>query len=168
MKETEDALIEEEYRIWRKNVPHLYDLVYTQALRWPSPSIQWFPDAKKSENQPAIQRLLHTTFTGGAEKEHLIISSVSFPDIVDDDSLNNADIRFKVIQSIPVEEDINKARYSPQATNIIACRTEKSEVLVYDYTKHASSNSEKGPDQILEGHSQGGFALEWNKHKFGE
>lgn len=162
-----DNLLEEEYQIWRKNVPYLYDLVYTQTLKWPSPCIQWFPDATREDNQ-TVQRLLTTTYTSGEESEHLLISQISFPDTVDEDALNNADIKFKITQSIPSDVDINRMRYCPLATNIIACRTAKPQILVYDYTKHSSSGSERGPDAILEGHTDWGFAIDWNPSKYGQ
>ena len=33
----------EEYKIWKKNTPFLYDLVITHALEWPSLTVQWLP-----------------------------------------------------------------------------------------------------------------------------
>ena len=33
----------EEYKIWKKNTPFLYDLVVTHALEWPSLTVQWLP-----------------------------------------------------------------------------------------------------------------------------
>lgn len=168
MDKTESALIDEEYRIWRKNVPLLYDMMYTHVLKWPSPSVQWFLSAERLENRFTAQRLLMTTYTGGEDQEHLLLSQATFPDMVDEDSLNNADIGFKLTQSIPVPSDINRARYSPLASNIIACRTTGPAVLVYDYTKHSSADSTLGPDMLLEGHAAGGFALDWNPMKFGE
>jgi len=42
----EDKIINEEYKIWKKNTPFLYDLVLTHALVWPSLTMQWFPDKK--------------------------------------------------------------------------------------------------------------------------
>ena len=35
--------INEEYKIWKKNTPFLYDLVVTHALLWPSLTVQWLP-----------------------------------------------------------------------------------------------------------------------------
>jgi histone-binding protein RBBP4 len=35
---------EQEYKIWKKNSPFLYDLVVTHALDWPSLTCQWLPD----------------------------------------------------------------------------------------------------------------------------
>mmetsp|Transcript_8482 Transcript_8482/g.29009 ORF Transcript_8482/g.29009 Transcript_8482/m.29009 type:complete len:91 (-) Transcript_8482:1129-1401(-) len=37
-------VIHEEYKIWKKNAPFLYDLIMTHALEWPSLTIQWIPD----------------------------------------------------------------------------------------------------------------------------
>ncbi len=34
----------QEYKIWKRNSPFLYDLVITHALDWPSLTTQWFPD----------------------------------------------------------------------------------------------------------------------------
>lgn len=166
--EFEKAIIEEEYKIWRKNVPLLYDLVYTTSLRHPTPTIQWFPDVQRIDNNKSIQRLLMTTFSNGEEKEQLLFGQISFPDTVDEDSLNNADIEFKFTQSIPLPVDANRCKYCPLATNIIACRTENEKILIYDYTKHSSFNSEKAPDVELAGHTAGGFALDWNPLGFGQ
>lgn len=43
----EERLINEEYKIWKKNTPFLYDLVMTHALEWPSLTAQWLPDVTK-------------------------------------------------------------------------------------------------------------------------
>lgn len=37
----------EEYKIWKKNSPFLYDMVITHALEWPTLTIQWFPDKEE-------------------------------------------------------------------------------------------------------------------------
>ncbi|OMJ27192.1 Histone acetyltransferase type B subunit 2 [Smittium culicis] len=44
---TEEKLINEEYKIWKKNSPFLYDLLITHALEWPSLTVQWFPDIER-------------------------------------------------------------------------------------------------------------------------
>lgn len=168
MDKVQNSPVDEEYKIWRKNVPFLYDLMYTQALKWPSPCVQWFPYAERSENRVTTQKLLMTTFTSGEDKEHLLFASITFPDTVDEDSLSDADIKFKFSQSIPVIPDINRARYCPLATNIIACRSEDDDVLIYDFTKHSSAGSTNGPDMVLKGHTAGGFALDWNYFKWGQ
>ena len=43
----EERVINEEYKIWKKNTPFLYDLVMTHALQWPSLTVQWLPEVTK-------------------------------------------------------------------------------------------------------------------------
>jgi histone-binding protein RBBP4 len=42
--ETEQKLINEEYKTWKKNAPFLYDMILSTALDWPTLTTQWFPD----------------------------------------------------------------------------------------------------------------------------
>ena len=41
--EAHERMVNEEYKIWKKNTPFLYDLVITHALEWPSLTVQWMP-----------------------------------------------------------------------------------------------------------------------------
>jgi histone-binding protein RBBP4 len=34
----------QEYKIWKKNTPYLYDTVLTHALLWPTLTCQFLPD----------------------------------------------------------------------------------------------------------------------------
>ena len=45
----EERVINEEYKIWKKNTPFLYDLVMTHALEWPNLTAQWHPDVTWSD-----------------------------------------------------------------------------------------------------------------------
>ena len=38
-----EKLINEEYKVWKKNTPFLYDVVMTHALEWPSLTCEWLP-----------------------------------------------------------------------------------------------------------------------------
>lgn len=42
----EEKTINEEYKIWKKNAPFLYNLVITHALEWPSLTTQWLPHVR--------------------------------------------------------------------------------------------------------------------------
>lgn len=168
MIQSESNLIDEEFKIWKKNVKYMYDLVFTQALKWPSTSIQWFPEIERENNCATKQRVLLSTFTSQMETENILIGCFTFPDTADDTPTSNA-IKFSITQSIPVKTEINKSRYCPQATNLIALKTEESEILIYDTTKHSSfGETEDEPDACLSGHTAGGFAMDWNKNNFGQ
>jgi hypothetical protein len=57
-----EKLINEEYKIWKKNSPFLYDLVITHALEWPTLTCQYFPDVETLD-QNTVQRLLIGTIS---------------------------------------------------------------------------------------------------------
>jgi hypothetical protein len=50
MEVCSDSQIENEYRIWRKNAPCLYNVVYTQQLSSPSLTAQWLPSSEYHHN----------------------------------------------------------------------------------------------------------------------
>lgn len=77
----EDKLIAEEYRVWKKNSPFLYDFVTTHALDWPSLTVQWLPDEAKSSS--AADLIHHKLILGTqsdesseAEANYLMIADV--------------------------------------------------------------------------------------------
>uniref|UniRef100_A0A8C2WAP1 Retinoblastoma binding protein 4, like n=1 Tax=Cyclopterus lumpus TaxID=8103 RepID=A0A8C2WAP1_CYCLU len=75
----EERVINEEYKIWKKNTPFLYDLVMTHALEWPSLTVQWLPDVNRPEGKDyAVHRLVLGTHTSD-EQNHLVIASVQVP-----------------------------------------------------------------------------------------
>ena len=38
---SEEKLINEEYKIWKKNAPFFYDTLYSHALTWPTLTCEW-------------------------------------------------------------------------------------------------------------------------------
>ena len=45
-EEEQHKIINEEYKIWKKNSVFLYDMLYGRALEWPTLTTQWLPDKK--------------------------------------------------------------------------------------------------------------------------
>jgi histone-binding protein RBBP4 len=45
-EQVEHKIINEEYKIWKKNSVFLYDMLYGRALEWPTLTTQWLPDKK--------------------------------------------------------------------------------------------------------------------------
>ena len=43
----ENQTINEEFKIWKKNTPYLYDLIISKELEWPSLTCQWLPSKLK-------------------------------------------------------------------------------------------------------------------------
>ena len=60
----EERIINEEYKIWKKNTPFLYDLVMTHALEWPSLTVQWMPTVERPPGKDySVHRLILGTHT---------------------------------------------------------------------------------------------------------
>lgn len=163
---TEQKIINEEYKVWKRNVPYLYDLVFSHTLQWPSLSVQWFPDVRRDEDEGrTAQRLLLSTHTSGKEEEYVMIAKVEFPDEFEEAGGAEADgdMRLQIVQKIPVMDEANRVRYNPSACNVLAVRSDLQDVHVYDYTRHLSHGKIPKPDMVLRGHEAGGFGVSWSQ-----
>jgi len=148
----EERIINEEYKIWKKNTPFLYDLVMTHALEWPSLTAQWLPDVTRPDGKDySVHRLLLGTHTSSDEQNHLVIASVKLPNDdaqVDASRYDNdrgeyggfGSVSGKIEIDIKInhEGEVNRARYMPQSPFIIGTKTPSADVLVFDYSKHPS------------------------------
>jgi len=72
--------IEEEYKIWKKNSPFLYDVMMSHSLEWPTLTVQWLPEKITPEGcDYSIQRLLLGTHTADDEPNFIHIAEVRLP-----------------------------------------------------------------------------------------
>jgi histone-binding protein RBBP4 len=65
-----------------------------------------------------------------------------------------------ISQKINHEGEVNRARYMPQNSTIIATKAPSNDVYVFDYTKHpskpAANDNTCKPDLVLKGHQKEG------------
>ncbi|GBG77620.1 hypothetical protein CBR_g24066 [Chara braunii] len=182
--EVEERLVNEEYKIWKRNAPFLYDLVITHALEWPSLTVQWLPDKQEPAGKEySVQRLVLGTHTSENEQNYLMLAEVQLPledtetdaRQYDDErgetgGFGTANGKVQVIQQINHDGEVNRARYMPQNPFLIATKTVSAEVYVFDYSKHPSKPSQEGicnPDLRLRGHRTEGYGLSWSPFKEG-
>lgn len=79
-EQAEDKLIDEEYRVWKKNSPFLYDLVMTHALEWPSLTVQWFNEVQRPPDRDvSVHKMLLGTHTSNGEPNYVMIAEVCLP-----------------------------------------------------------------------------------------
>ncbi|CAN6841312.1 unnamed protein product [Brassica oleracea] len=178
-EEIEERLISEEYRIWKKNTPFLYDLVIAHLLEWPSLTVEWLPDREEPSGKDySVQKMILGTHTHVNESNYLMLAQVQLPldDAEYDDEraefggFGSATGKVQVIQKINHEGELNRARYMPQNPFMIATKTVSAEVYVFDYSKHPSKPALDGacnPDLRLRGHSSEGYGLSWSTLKQG-
>mmetsp|Transcript_17063 Transcript_17063/g.23667 ORF Transcript_17063/g.23667 Transcript_17063/m.23667 type:complete len:433 (+) Transcript_17063:133-1431(+) len=179
-----ERVINEEYKIWKKNSPFLYDLVLTHALEWPTLTVQWTPERRTDESGNNVQKLIIGTHTNDSEKEqnYLMLASVRLPSDetqVDgrqyDDSRKevggfgagkDSKGRLEIERKINHDGEVNRARFMPQNPNLIATKPSVAEVLVFDLTKFpttpAPNDHRCNPTIRLRGHTKEGYGLSWN------
>lgn len=77
--------------------------------------------------------------------------------------------KVSVMQKIPHDGDVNRARHMPQNPNVVATKTETGKVYVFDLTKHGATPVDNvcRPDLTLQGHSREGYGLCWSKKSEG-
>ena len=77
----EDYQVEEEFRVWKKNTPILYDLVVSHALEWPSLTVQWLPSepSPDSDGSFAVHKLILGTHTSDDYPNFLLVAEVLLP-----------------------------------------------------------------------------------------
>ncbi|KAH8835098.1 WD40 repeat-like protein [Flagelloscypha sp. PMI_526] len=188
--EEENKLINEEYKTWKKNAPYLYDLVITHALDWPSLTCQWFPDKENDDEKSySTHRLLLGTHTSGTGKEYLQIATVNIPRRDNHPAAEkltsneyNAEKgelgghtlppapRIQVTQRINHEGEVNRARYMPQNPDLLATKSVKGEVWIFDRTKFPSEPEKDGkcaPNIRCTGQDKEGFGLAWSPTRGG-
>jgi histone-binding protein RBBP4 len=170
--------INEEYKIWKKNTPFLYDLVVTHALLWPSLTVQWLPSKQEFPGY-SLQKLILGTHTAPGDRNHLMIADVKIP--TDETAFDArkyddqrgevggfgavAGCKIEIKQRINHEGEVHRARYMPQNPSVIATKTISSDLYIFDYTRHGSdpgADTTCKPDLVLKGHSKEGWGLAWN------
>ncbi|KAJ8904648.1 hypothetical protein NDN08_001166 [Rhodosorus marinus] len=185
--ESEERLINEEYKIWKKNTPFLYDLVITKALEWPSLTCQWLPGNDDStSDQYSVQKLLLGTHTSEGEQNHLMIANIQLPNEkseVDGSHYDDRDHeqaggfgmgahgKIELVHRINHEGEVNRARCMPQKPSIIGTKTITSEVFVFDTTMHPLKPPPNGactPQLRLTGHKKEGYGLDWSSLEEGQ
>ncbi|KAF9108879.1 CCR4-Not complex caf1 ribonuclease subunit Caf1 [Mortierella sp. GBA35] len=176
---TEEKLINEEYKIWKKNSPFLYDLVVTHALEWPTLTCQWLPDIERPEGKDyTVQRMLIGTHTSDNDQNYLQIAQVQLPSDstpidtrkFDDErgevgGFGGTECKISVTQRINHEGEVNRARYMKQNPDIIATKTVMGDLFIFDRTRHPSQPAAGGvcsPEIRLKGHTKEGYGLSWN------
>jgi histone-binding protein RBBP4 len=181
----DERLINEEYKIWKKNTPFLYDLCITKALEWPSLTCQWLPfKREKTANDYSVEKLILGTHTSDGEQNHLMIAEARIPnDNAQVDATKYAESeeaggfgagphgKVEIIQRINHEGEVNRARYMPQNPFIIATKTIQSDLFIFDTSRHPLKPPADGkcsPQLRLRGHKKEGYGLSWSTREQGK
>ena len=171
----ETLRIKDEYNVWKKNVPYLYDIYLGHALEWPSLTCEWLPRSFDDETETLItRRLLLGTHTSGGAQNHLMVTGITLPQegtdwmhIKEDGDNGGSDgsesaaarTRVKIEKRFPHDGEVNRARHCWGNTNLVATKSPSGKVYIYDISKESGS----GHVSVCEGHKEEGYGLEWSR-----
>jgi histone-binding protein RBBP4 len=181
LEETDEQVVIEEYKIWKKHCPFLYDTVITHVLEWPSLTVEWGSGRECNPNSDfSVQNLVLGTNTGGAEQDLLIVGKVKFPmeqslisgkiyldntkDVGGIGLLSKTENKIEVNARVNHEREVLRARMMPKQEHFIACKGASGLISVYDMKKY-TNKSNLNPMMTLTGHLKEGKALSWASHK---
>lgn len=175
-----DKIINEEFKVWKKNTPYLYDLIIIKALEWPSLTVDWFPNQAAEAGFKTCNLLLgtHTSTTPHGkdlEQNYLMTANVKLPNentsLLDQSYLYTSKVELKQYINHPGE--VNRARVNPERPSIVATKSPGPEVLVFDMNNYMSAKPKHNKvksDLVLEGHGKrdgNSYGLSWNPLKSG-
>ncbi|EPS63759.1 hypothetical protein M569_11022, partial [Genlisea aurea] len=164
--------VEEEFSVWKKNTPLLYDLLVSHALEWPSLTVQWLPlPPSSSAADLEVHKIVLGTHTSGESPNFLLVADAYLPrnpsPELDPENLIRIP-KVEITQRIHVDGEVNRARCLPQNPAIVAAKTCGAQVYVFDAKKQMDSKCRScEPDLRLNGHEQEGYGLSWNPFKEG-
>lgn len=160
-----EQVINEEFKIWKKTVPLLYETIHTHAMEWPLMSVQFLPKYSVSEDKNSISvNLVVGTNTSGRAQDLLQVLSLDLPSTLapDFDSfavgssipipLNGSTSLLKVVHSWNHPGEVNKLKVSPNGDKILTFDNQGT-VHVYSINDALS--------QDFKFHTSEGYCLEW-------
>lgn len=160
--------IEEEYKIWKKNTPFLYDILLTKCLEWPSLTFQWNKSIHNVGESYQKQQIVLGTQTSDQDSNSLIFANVKLPNMTCfNGEYNKIEKKIDIETIIDHDGDVNKARINPFHENLLGSKSSNGNVYIYDKYLHPSKplldGKKIGPQMVLEGHSSEGYGLGWSK-----
>ncbi|KAH0856913.1 hypothetical protein HID58_085174 [Brassica napus] len=147
--------VEEDFSIWKKNTPFLYDLMISNPLEWPSLTVHWVPSPPSpyaADPYFGVHKLILGTHTSGDAQDFLMVADAVIPTPDAEPGLGGT----------------NQDPIVPKPT-LVGAKTSGCEVFLFDYAKHASKpqTSDCDPDLRLLGHDMEGYGLSWSPFKEG-
>ena len=133
-----------------------------------------------SHQDSSVQSLLIGTHTSEDEDNFLMIADVNLP--LEDSQIDprhyddqksdfggfgSSTSRVHIRKKICHDGEVNRARYMPQNTSIIATQTTSTDVFIFDSSKLPDVTNTCTPLLRLKGQSKEGYGLSWNKNDQG-
>lgn len=164
-----EKVVNEEFKIWKKTVPLLYNTIHTHASKWPILTVQFLPDYTYSGDKNSILvKYITGTNTSGASPDSVAIRSISLPATLAPDF---SSVSTSEMIPVPMEEDpvdpskIVKLWSHPGEVNTVRVSPDGTQFVTFDnkgcvHLFHINSETSRA----LPFHKSEGFALAWTSN----
>ncbi|OBA23379.1 WD40 repeat-like protein [Metschnikowia bicuspidata var. bicuspidata NRRL YB-4993] len=161
-----EKVVNEEFKIWKKTVPLLYNSIHTHALKWPLLTVDFSPKYTISDDKKSLEVLFVTgSNTSQRDQDTVSLRTINLPStmspdfasfgtgeniIVSESASNSIDLGVKRLWSHAGE--VNRAKFSPIGEKFVTFDN-AGVVHLYDI------NQEMPVD--FKFHKTEGYCLEW-------
>lgn len=165
-QQLKEKVVNEEFKIWKKTVPLLYDTIHTHALDFPSLSVKWIPEYNFSpDNTKITVKFLYGTNSSQHSQDYLKLGSIDLPSTLSPESPvkslplpEGSTTNFKVLHTWKHNGEVNNLQLSPDGEHVL---TFDNEGIVHLYGLKDPSTTE------FKYHKLEGYALQWlNNNEF--
>ncbi|GBE60244.1 chromatin assembly factor 1 [Babesia ovata] len=177
----------DDYYVWRRNAPFLYDALLVHRLDWPSLVVDFVADAVyKSRNGITAHKVLFGTHTSNSDVEYAVVGEIKMPvagvrsNLTCCENFNGFFSYHKThrlavlghpMPSLDIKAnlvhpgEVNRIVHSPTNQFHFVTHTCFGDLLLFDYSKHPSTprtTAKAAPQVVLTGgHSADGFGASW-------
>jgi histone-binding protein RBBP4 len=175
-EDEEMRIIQEEYKVWKKNAPFLYDVCLKHNLSSAAPlTCQWLPPKTQVESDYSAHELLLGTKRGESSAKCLSIVKAFLPNdsaelqVKEFDGKELGGYANNVSKLNPMIEivhdgDVNRARFMPSDYFIVATRM-GLDIGVFKFDEMESKPKDDTCRPYIKGvgHSEEGYGLDWSQ-----
>ncbi|EEB09545.1 Clr6 histone deacetylase complex subunit Prw1 [Schizosaccharomyces japonicus yFS275] len=179
----QEKCINEEYKIWKKNSPFLYDLIITRALEWPCMSLEWCYGQEVFAEKGYSQQEMLLAARASQNKYVLAKASVQLPylspvvkasAVAEEAKENSPSMRVKINKVYGHTDSLLCARMMPQDPScVLTIGTRHNDILLFDKSSFEACESSKNGNLVakhrFKKHTQPCSSVCWNnvvKHQF--
>ncbi|KAG0677574.1 hypothetical protein C6P42_000833 [Pichia californica] len=169
-----EKLINEEYKIWKKTSPLLYDLLYSYSCEAPALSVNWlneFSIEKNDNNENFIEAKFLMGTHSKEDQNYIKLISVLVPPTLSNKYKSDFEAtqipknllrsrQLNIVREWNHPGEVNKLRIN-QFNNLVATHTNNGDILLFDI----NDENCKTHKSTLKFHTKQGFGLEWNSNE---
>jgi histone-binding protein RBBP4 len=147
--------IDEEYETWKSNLDQMYGTVFEEEFKESFMTVQWLPGSETSNEGITKQRVIYGTLEQKKNELHVGEIAAQFQGKESQSEVKH-ETELKTLKKIPHEGDVNRARYNPKKSDIVATANEHGTIQQF--------NIQEGKKvlQDLKKHETNAFGLAWS------